>query len=356
MPSPPCTRSSWTPTSSRAPRCEPAAQGSRSTASACDVFEAAGHPTQRTKGPGETLRHGFFFGLGHGVGLEVHEAPRLGRTGREPLIAGDVVAVEPGTVDLEHGGMRVEDLLVVTEDGAETSRPRVPTTCRRRLAGVTESWGDDPKLHALLGEQGARRFRALFDSYPDGVGLLWAIRDDAGAIVDFDFGYGNPAIMRLSACRAPRPGGTRCSRRCRPCGRRAGSTPTCASARRGRPQRRDHLRHAVRRRLHQRDQLAPHREARRRPHRLRGRRDAPAAHGGRAARLRRHGRPRPARADQRHRATGHPARAPGGGAARPGASSSSCARAPNAHASSSTGCSSTRARASCDASAWHSTR
>ena len=86
---------------------------------ACDVFEAAGHPTQRTKAPGETLRHGFYFGLGHGVGLEVHEAPALGRTGKEPLIAGDVIAVEPGTVDPEQGGMRVEDLLVVTEDGYE---------------------------------------------------------------------------------------------------------------------------------------------------------------------------------------------------------------------------------------------
>lgn len=86
---------------------------------ACDVFEAAGHPTQRTKKPGETLQHGFYFGLGHGVGLEVHEAPALGRTGRAPLIAGDVIAVEPGTVDPKHGGMRVEDLVLVTEDGYE---------------------------------------------------------------------------------------------------------------------------------------------------------------------------------------------------------------------------------------------
>ena len=92
---------------------------------ACDVFEAAGHPTQRTKKPGERLQHGFFFGLGHGVGLEVHEAPALGRTGRAPLIAGDVVAIEPGTIDPEHGGMRVEDLVLVTDDGYEllTERP-----------------------------------------------------------------------------------------------------------------------------------------------------------------------------------------------------------------------------------------
>jgi Xaa-Pro aminopeptidase len=86
---------------------------------ACDVFEAAGHPTGRTKKPGESLQHGFFFGLGHGVGLEVHEEPALGRTGRAPLVAGDVVAIEPGIVDPEHGGMRVEDLVLVTDDGYE---------------------------------------------------------------------------------------------------------------------------------------------------------------------------------------------------------------------------------------------
>ncbi|MEN3284156.1 MAG: hypothetical protein V7607_5296 [Solirubrobacteraceae bacterium] len=55
----------------------------------------------------------------------------------------------------------------------------------------------DPKLVALLGEQGAERFRAVFDSYPDGVGVLWAIRDEDRRIVDFDFGYGNPAILRV---------------------------------------------------------------------------------------------------------------------------------------------------------------
>jgi Xaa-Pro aminopeptidase len=85
---------------------------------ACDVFEAAGHPTQRTKAPGEALTEGFFFSLGHGVGLDVHEAPLLGRSGREPLVAGDVLALEPGT-SRDGDSARVEDLLLVTDDGAE---------------------------------------------------------------------------------------------------------------------------------------------------------------------------------------------------------------------------------------------
>jgi Xaa-Pro aminopeptidase len=86
---------------------------------ACDVFEAEGHPTQRTKAPGETLRHGFYFGLGHGVGLEVHEAPLLGRASNDQLIEGDVIAIEPGTTVPAIGGTGVEDLLLVTPDGCE---------------------------------------------------------------------------------------------------------------------------------------------------------------------------------------------------------------------------------------------
>jgi Xaa-Pro aminopeptidase len=85
----------------------------------CDRFEAAGYRTQRT-GPGESPSDGFQFALGHGVGLEVHEEPVLGLGGSQPLVAGDVVAVEPGLWDQRIGGVRFEDLLLVTEDGAQT--------------------------------------------------------------------------------------------------------------------------------------------------------------------------------------------------------------------------------------------
>ena len=85
----------------------------------CDVFEPAGYRTQRN-GPGEDPNEGFQFSLGHGVGLAVHEPPGLGRTGHDPLVAGDVIAIEPGLWVREVGEVRFEDLLLVTEDGGET--------------------------------------------------------------------------------------------------------------------------------------------------------------------------------------------------------------------------------------------
>jgi len=95
------------------------ASGRAINASVCELFQEAGYPTALTKKPGEVLEDGFFHGLGHGVGLQVHEAPMLGRLESPPLVAGDVVTLEPGLYRRGYGGLRLEDLVVVTEDGGE---------------------------------------------------------------------------------------------------------------------------------------------------------------------------------------------------------------------------------------------
>ena len=72
-----------------------------------EVIEAGGH--------GERFGHG----LGHGVGLEVHEAPRLGKRSEDTLAPGNVVTVEPGVYVPGRFGVRIEDLVLVTADGSE---------------------------------------------------------------------------------------------------------------------------------------------------------------------------------------------------------------------------------------------
>jgi Xaa-Pro aminopeptidase len=84
------------------------ATGREVDAVAREVIERAGH--------GEQFGHG----LGHGVGMEVHEGPRLSRTApEEPLLTGNVVTVEPGVYLPGVLGVRIEDLVVVGEDAQE---------------------------------------------------------------------------------------------------------------------------------------------------------------------------------------------------------------------------------------------
>lgn len=83
----------------------------------CEPFHEAGIPTQLSKAPGTTLEDGYFHSLGHGVGLELHERPYLGRAS-DDLVAGDVIAVEPGCYRPGFGGCRLESLVLVTDDGA----------------------------------------------------------------------------------------------------------------------------------------------------------------------------------------------------------------------------------------------
>ena len=83
------------------------ATGVQADAAARRVIDDAGF--------GEAFGHG----LGHGVGLAVHEAPRLARESSDTLVAGNVVTVEPGIYLEGLGGIRIEDLVIVGEDGPE---------------------------------------------------------------------------------------------------------------------------------------------------------------------------------------------------------------------------------------------
>ncbi len=88
------------------------ADGTKIHQGICDRFEKAGYQTGLVNG----RMQGYFHGTGHGVGLDIHEHPRISRHG-SILQEGEVVTVEPGLYYPGLGAVRIEDMVLVTKDG-----------------------------------------------------------------------------------------------------------------------------------------------------------------------------------------------------------------------------------------------
>jgi Xaa-Pro aminopeptidase len=111
-------------------RAQQAGMAAARPGAALTEVDAAARDLIREAGHGEHFRHG----LGHGVGLEVHEAPMLGYESAGRLAARVPVTIEPGIYLPGMGGVRIEDILVVDGEGSSGTRGLLTTTTRELLA------------------------------------------------------------------------------------------------------------------------------------------------------------------------------------------------------------------------------
>jgi Xaa-Pro aminopeptidase len=91
----------------------PGASGAQVHKLVQDFFREQGYKTARK----QKRMQGFFHGTGHGLGLDLHEGPRLSPNSEDKLAAGNVVTVEPGLYYSDVGGVRLEDVVLVTRNG-----------------------------------------------------------------------------------------------------------------------------------------------------------------------------------------------------------------------------------------------